>query len=136
METLPAALREVLIDLADRLIPAEGPMPAAGAVLVKADLGPVVEELPDLLPAVEAALAGVAGLPVEDRFGALADGDPEGLAAVGELVAAAYFLDPEVSRLVGYRRREAVPIAFDPDLVELTRPVVALGFRSPVAEAR
>lgn len=135
MEMLPAALREALIDLADRLIPAAGAMPAAGAVLAQADLTPIVEELPDLLPAVEAALAGVVELPTEDRFDALEHGDPEGLATIGEMVAAAYFLDPEVSRLVGYRRRKAVSIIFDPDLVELTRPVVALGFRSPVVEA-
>jgi len=132
METLSAATREALIDLADRMIPAEGEMPAAGSVIAGADLGPVVEELPDLVPAVEKALASVAEVPERERFKALAENDADGLAAVGELVAAAYFLDPEISRLVGYRRREAVPIAVDPDLVELTRPVVALGFSSPV----
>lgn len=135
MDALPAATREVLLDLADRLIPAEGDMPAAGPVLDRADLGIVAAELPDLLPLVEAAIGRVAGLPAEERLAALADGDPDGLAAVGELAAAAYFLDPEVSRLVGYRRREALPIVLEPDLVELTRPVVALGFRSPVPEA-
>lgn len=135
MDALPAATREILIDLADRLIPAEGDMPAAGSVLAGADLGTVTAELPGLLPQVEAALARVADLPAEGRLAALADRDPEGLAAVGELAAAVYFLDPEVARLVGYRRREAVTIVFDPDLLELTGPVVALGFRSPVPES-
>jgi hypothetical protein len=134
MGALSATTRESLVGIADRLIPAEGEMPGAGSVLEQADFGPVLEELPDLVPAVEAALGGVAGEPEEARFAALAERDPEGLAAVGEMVAAVYFLDPEVSRLVGYRRREAVPIDFDPDLVELTRPVVTLGFRSPVSD--
>lgn len=127
--------REALALLADRLIPAEGEMPAAGGVFAAADLGPVLEELPDLLPAVETALARVERLPAEDRFAAMAGSDPDGLAAVGELVAAVYFLDPEVSRLIGYRRREAVPIVFDTDLVELTRPVVERGYRSPARGA-
>lgn len=135
METLSAATLQSLVELADLLIPAEGEMPAAGPVLAADDLGPVLEELPDLVPAVEKALAGVADIPAAERFAALGESDPDGLAAVGELVAAVYFLDPEISRLVGYRRREAVPIVIDPDLGELTRPVVAAGFDSPVPEA-
>jgi hypothetical protein len=131
MAAMDDVTRAALVRLADRLIPAEGDMPAAGGVFAAADLGPVLEELPDLLPVVEAALARVAGLPEEDRFAAISSDDPDGLAAIGEMVAAVYFLDPEVSRLIGYRRREAVTIVFDTDLVELTRPVVEGGYRSP-----
>lgn len=125
---------EVLLGLAEELIPAEGEMPAGGAVLAGGDLASVTEELPDLLPQVRSAVGKVGDLPAEERLAALTEDDPEGLAAIGELAAAVYFLEPEVARLIGYRRREAVPIVFDSDLVELTRPVVSLGFRSPVPE--
>ncbi len=44
-----------------------------------------------------------------------------------DAVTAAYFLNPDVAQLVGYRKRSVIPIRFDDDLEGLVAPVSARG---------
>lgn len=131
MSMIPEDLQGVLIDLADRLIPAGEGMPSAGAVLAPEDLERVLGELPGLLEPVLSALRSVAELAPEQRLPWLRSTDEPGLAAIGEAIAAAYFLVDAVADRIGYRRRHARPLRFEEDLAELTSPVIARGWRAP-----
>ena len=62
---------------------------------------------------------------------ALMAGHPDEFPALSELVASAYFLDPRVAELLGYRARKALALgdldAQDVELEELTGPVMKKG---------
>lgn len=130
MSMIPPELQGVFTDLADRLIPASDGMPAAGATLTAEDVDRVLQQLPGLLEPVLLSLRRVSDLPPAQRLERLRADDEHGLAAIGEAVAAAYFLVPVVAERIGYRSRSAVPVVFDQDLAGLTRPVVERGWRS------
>jgi hypothetical protein len=51
---------------------------------------------------------------------------PAVFAALREIVAGAYYLDPTVAARIGYHGRAAVPVTED-DTAELRRPVTARG---------
>jgi hypothetical protein len=123
--------RELLGLLADLLIPRDGRMPAATEIDVH-NLG--VETVcglrPDLIEPVRALLARVDAAPPAD-VAALMAGHPEEFPALSELVASAYFLDPRIAELLGYRARKALPLgdldAQDAELAELTAAVTDKG---------
>jgi hypothetical protein len=125
--TLTAELRAKLAVVADVLVPAQGEMPRASeAGVPEAGIDVVLSNRPDLAAAVELIGAWPDGGEREALL-ALERDDRAAFAALLEAVAAAYFLDVRVSRLLGYRHRDAVPMIFDEDLDELVAPVVARG---------
>jgi hypothetical protein len=116
-------LRGVLADLADRLVPAADGMPAATAVGAAGEGADRVLALrPDLAEPVARVLAAAADRPATD-LAALRAADPEGFAALGELVAGAYFTTPSVAAALGYPGRPARPLG---DLDAEARAVRAL----------
>jgi hypothetical protein len=100
----------VFRDIADVLIPANATMPSAGQVGVQ---GPVIDRLLDLRPDLqERFLRGLNACLGQDPASAarrLNDADPAALAAIGLLASAAYYMDPEVRRLIGYPGQSARP---------------------------
>jgi hypothetical protein len=124
--------RKRLAALADAMIPAGDGLPSASQAGVA---GGAVDRLlgvrPDLLAPLRAALEmAPASMPVERAIATLRTEHPETLAALGEIVAGAYFLNPEVAQRIGYHGRAAIPVDIDVDTSEavaLRRPVVERG---------
>ncbi len=118
---------ERLARIADLLIPRSAAMPSgADADAHGAYLDRVFEARPDLVDTVLTALAHVP-VPLPSS---LDDVDPQTFAAIRPLadaLTAAYFINPEVARRVGYRTRSVIPIRFDEDLDSLVSSVVARG---------
>jgi hypothetical protein len=93
-------------ELADALIPAESGMPAAteaGAV------GPGLDAVLEARPDLAAPLASAASKSGIDEVRA----DPAAWAALTAAVTAAYYMNADVRRQVGYAGQQAIP--FDPD---------------------
>ena len=92
--------------LADQLIPASDGMPAASEV---GGFDKVLKARPDLAAPLAEALSypDVILLRAER---------PELFAALGEVVAGAYYLDPEIQDLVGYHGRVSAPVETEPDV--------------------
>jgi hypothetical protein len=126
-QPLSAEERAAVARIADLLIPRTATMPSGtDAEAHGAFLDRVFEVRPDVIEAVRRGLAQApAALPT-----AVADLEPaawDGLRPVADAVTAAYFINPEVARLVGYRKRSVIPIRFDEDLDGLVAEVVARG---------
>ena len=115
--------RARLAVLADQLIPASGDMPAASAVGVAAHgVDRVLEARPDLAAPLADALA-FRGDATELRAAR-----PESFAALGEVVAGAYYLEPDIQDRIGYHGRVSAPVEIEPDVDEaLLAPVRARG---------
>jgi hypothetical protein len=119
--------RELLGALADMLIPRDGTMPAAteidvhvlGVETVCGLRGDLVEPVRALLTRVDQAFPADVGALMADHAAEFP--------ALSELVASAYFLDPRIAELLGYRARKALALgdldAQDVELEELTGPV-------------
>lgn len=124
MTALTGAERERLARIADLLIPRSAHMPSGSeADAHGAYLDAVFGVRPDLVPTVHDGLDRAPD-PLPDRF------DPEQIAVLRPLadaLTAAYFLNPDVARRVGYRKRSVIPIRFDDDLDDLVVAVVARG---------
>ena len=105
--------RNVFRGIADVLIPSSTTMPSAGQVGVH---GPVIDRLLDQRPDIrERFLRGLDACMGENPDSAarsLNETDPTALAAIGLLASAAYYMDEEVRRLIGYPGQSARP--FDP----------------------
>jgi hypothetical protein len=125
----PEARRRLAL-LADALIPAGQSMPSATQARVhERGVDRVLAFRPDLAAILDRATAADLDGPDAARsfVETLHREDRAAFSALLEAVAGAYFLDEDVSRRLGYRRREEVPIVFDTDLADLTAPVVARG---------
>jgi len=111
--------RATLARLADQLIPRSGEMPSASEVGVHLDgVDHVLSVRPDLVEPLRVALSAV------DVHGL----DPAVFAALGEIVAGAYYLVPEVKDRIGYHGRRAVSVETARDVdADLLRPVVERG---------
>jgi hypothetical protein len=123
--------RELLGALADMLIPRDGTMPAATEIEVHVlGVETVCGLRPDLVEPVRTLLGRVAEAFPAD-VAALMAGHPDEFPALSELVASAYFLDPRIAELLGYRARKALALgdldAQDVELEELTGPVMKKG---------
>jgi hypothetical protein len=85
---------------------------------------------PDLVEPVRALLGRVAEAFPADVAALMAD-HADAFPALSELVASAYFLDPRIAELLGYRARKALALgdldAQDVELEELTGPVMKKG---------
>jgi hypothetical protein len=123
--------REILAAVADLLIPASDEMPSASAAGVAAEgIDEIAPIRPDLHAAAVEAVEIIGGSP-PDSVASLRLAIPDHFAAVSELLASAYFLRPEVARLVGYRSRVAIPLDDEllrrAELRRLAEPVIARG---------
>lgn len=123
--------RQILAVIADLLIPASDEMPSASAAGVASEgIDEIALIRPDLR-AVGAEAVELVGGDLPDSVESLRFAIPDHFASVSELLASAYFLRPEVARLVGYRSRIAIPLDDEvtrrADLRRLAQPVVARG---------
>jgi hypothetical protein len=112
-------LRERLARLADALIPAADGMPAPSSIDIGGrQLDVVLASRPDLAEDLRHALEAADA--VEDAVGwveALRAEDPAGYEALVTAVVAAYYMHPDVSRLLGYPGQvpEQVSVGAYPD---------------------
>ncbi|MDQ6772103.1 MAG: hypothetical protein M3024_03810 [Candidatus Dormibacteraeota bacterium] len=106
-----AGSRAVLAGLADQLIPAGDGMPSATqAGAAAAGLDEVLRLRPDLAAPLRALLDGVAGSDPAAAVDRLRETQPDAFAVLAEVVAGAYFLNPDVRRHIGYPGQQQVPI--------------------------
>jgi hypothetical protein len=106
--------RERLGELADALIPAEAGMPSATAAgAIGPGLDAVLAARPDLETPLAGLAAATAGLDLAEAVRVLPQRDPAGWGALTAAVTAAYYMNEDVRRQVGYAGQQAIP--FDPD---------------------
>jgi hypothetical protein len=105
------AQRAVLADLADVLIPAGDGMPSASAAAVaKEGLDQVLAAVPSLAAGLADLLAMAKGREPAEVVASLARTDPAAYGILTEVVAAAYFMNPDVCRAVGYTGQGPSPL--------------------------
>jgi hypothetical protein len=96
-------LRAWLGPIADALIPAVDPMPAATEVGVTGEqLDLVLTSRPDLLRDLRRAVVLTGQSPPAETLSTLAELDPAAHQAVLDVVAAGYYAHPRVRELIGY----------------------------------
>lgn len=123
--------REVVRVVGDLLIPAGDGMPAASDVDVAGvgidHIGAIREDLVLATKLFVQSLENSVPGTVEELRSAAG----EHFSNVSELIASAYFLRPEVAKLIGYRHRIAIPLDDETErsaeFAQLTEPVVARG---------
>ena len=126
-QTLSDRERSELAEVADLFIPASDSMPSASQALVHTEgIDRVFSVRDDLVAGVRLALDDLSGR-IPPTFDALRAAPPLGFAQLAEAVTAAYFLNPDVARSVGYTKRSEIPIVFDTDLDSLVSAVTARG---------
>jgi hypothetical protein len=125
-------LRRTFVAIADVLIPVYRDLPAAsGADVGGEPLDRILTLRDDLNAPFFRGLRAAAGKPAEAAARALNDSDPKALAAIGLVASAAYYMNPEVRKKIGYPGQDRSPI--DPDAPpeylqdNLLQPVIARG---------
>ena len=116
--------------LADVLIPAGETMPSASAAGVPGPwLDAVLAARPDLAAPLKTLLLKAQGQPPEIFLEQLRTSDALAFGALGEIAAAAYFLNPEVQQAIGYAGQGPRPIDPRPDYLDddLLEPVLRRG---------
>jgi hypothetical protein len=105
------AQRAVLAGLADVLIPAGDGMPSASAGAVAEEgLNKVLAAVPDLGASLADVLAKAKGREPAEVIAGLARTDPAAYGILAEVVTAAYFMNPDVRKAVGYTGQGPSPI--------------------------
>jgi hypothetical protein len=105
------ARRAVLAGLADVLIPAGDGMPSASAAGVAGPgLDQVLAAVPGLGPALADVLAAALGREPAEVVASLARTDPAAYGVLTEVVTAAYFMNPDVRRALGYAGQAPSPL--------------------------
>jgi hypothetical protein len=105
------AQRAVLAGLADVLIPAGDGMPSASAAAVAAEgLDQVLAAVPGLGAGLADVVAIAKGREPAEFVAGLARTDPVAHGLLTEVVAAAYFMNPEVRNAVGYSGQGPSPL--------------------------
>lgn len=108
--SLTADQRATFRGIADVLISATQTMPSASQIGVD---GPIIDRLldqrPDLKERFLRGLQACAGQDPNQAARGLNVTDPTALAAIGLLASAAYYMDAEVRRLIGYPGQSARP---------------------------
>jgi hypothetical protein len=108
-----------LAGLADVLIPAGTDLPSASqAGVAEEGLDSVLAARPDLIDPLRALLVQVAGQTPARAVASLQNDHPAQFGLLGELVAGAYFLNPQVRASIGYEGQSPRPIAEEPDYLE------------------
>jgi hypothetical protein len=139
---LDAAELAAFAGVADQLIPAAHGMPSAGAVVDDARIAFVLGSRPDLADALHGSLRAEVGDDPVARLTALERDDPDGRAALLQVVVFGYYTDADVRRRLGYPGQEAKQLYSwkVPDYVEegLTDQVLARGpvWRDPATGRR
>lgn len=112
--SLGATDRKLLAAMADVLIPEGDGMPSASAAGVAANwLDEVLRVRPDFGPPLLAALDQARGGDPAEAVSRLRDADPTIFAVLADVVAGAYFLNPDVRNAIRYRGQQAVPIVVE-----------------------
>ena len=105
------AQRVVLAGLADVLIPAGDSMPSASAAAVaEAGLDQVLAAVPGLGASLADVLARAEGREPAEVVASLARTDPAAYGILTEVVTAAYFMNPDVRKAVGYTGQGPSPL--------------------------
>jgi hypothetical protein len=105
------AQRAVLAGLADVLIPAGDGMPSASAAGVgEQGLNQVLAAVPNLGASLADVLARATGREAAEVVASLARTDPAAYGILTEVVTAAYFMNPDVRKAVGYRGQGPAPL--------------------------
>jgi hypothetical protein len=106
-----SAQRAVLAGLADVLIPAGDGMPSASAAAVAEEgLNQVLTAVPGLGAPLADVLARAGGCEPGEVIAGLARTDAAAYGVLTEVVTAAYFMNPEVRRAVGYTGQGPTPL--------------------------
>jgi hypothetical protein len=117
--TLSEQERKALAALADVLIPAGADLPSASAADVAGKwLDQVLAACPDLAAGLRELLHKTAGQEPGAAVAALRATDTAAFSVLAEVVAGAYFLNPDVRRAIGYSGQTARPIDPRPDYME------------------
>lgn len=109
-ETLDAGRLVVLAQIADQLIPAAHGMPSAGAVVDAGRLAFVLGARPDLRQPLAQALRPELPADLAARLAALANDEPDNLAALQLVIVGGYYTDKRVRELIGYNGQEAIEV--------------------------
>lgn len=109
-ETLDAGRLVVLAQIADQLIPAAHGMPSAGAVVDAGRLAFVLGARPDLREPLIKALRPELPADPAARLAALANDEPDNLAALQLVIVGGYYTDKRVRELIGYNGQEAIEV--------------------------
>ena len=105
------AQRAVLAGLADVLIPAGDGMPSASVGAVAEEgLNQVLAAVPSLGASLAEVLAGAKGREPAEVIAHLARTDPAAYGILTEVVTAAYFMNPDVRKAVGYTGQGPSPL--------------------------
>jgi hypothetical protein len=138
-DELTAEDRERYGRLADVLVPdAEGMLSATGADVHTHWVDEALRARPDLRPGLREALQLAGDLPAEEAVEMLNREHSAVFDALGTVTAGAYFLNPEVKRLIGYPGQVPQPIEDDVDTyVDLLQNVAERGpiYREAPAES-
>ena len=106
-----APQRAVLAGLADALIPAGDGMPSASAAAVTEEgLNQVLAAVPSLEAGLADVLAKAKGRDPAEFIVNLARTDPSVYGVLTEVVTAAYFMNPDVRKAVGYTGQGPSPL--------------------------
>jgi hypothetical protein len=133
--SLSRADREVYGRIADELIPAAPDMPSASQAEVPSRwIDEALRIRPDLMDDLRAAIEVGFGIEAAEAVALLHAKHPAVFDSIGTLTAGAYFLNPEVRRLIGYPGQVPVPIRDDVDsYIDMLANVVERGqiYREP-----
>ena len=122
--------RSTLAGLADVLIPESAGFPSASQVGVADEgLDQVLAVRPDLAKPLKVILQSAKGRNPADVVAQLQDENPASFAALAEIVAGAYFMNPQVRVAIGYHGQVPQPLASRPDHLNdgLLQPVIDRG---------
>jgi hypothetical protein len=130
--------RATLAGLADAMIPAGDNMPSASEAGVAGPwLDSVLEARPDLAEPLMALIRKSEGREPAAVVADLQANDPGAFGVLAEFVPGAYFMNPEVRRLVGYPGQAGLDVdeTWPPDWLDLLEPVIERGpiYREPPA---
>lgn len=136
--TSPSSLgeteRALLGGMADLLIPSGEGMPSASEAGVTGKwLDEVFRVRPDFRPALLAVIERARDADPADAIAKLRSSDPAGFGVLAEVVAGAYFLNPEVRKAIRYGGQQSVPIVTeDPPDYERDGLLASVVARGPI----
>ncbi|MDA1273340.1 MAG: hypothetical protein O2960_04710 [Verrucomicrobia bacterium] len=114
-----ATERTILAGLADVLIPAGNGMPSASeAGIANEGLDRVLTVRPEIADVLESILQMADGRGSERVIAELQTNHPDAFGVLAEFAAAAYFLNAEVRKAIGYQGQTPHPIDPNPDYLE------------------
>jgi hypothetical protein len=117
--SLRQAERELLARLADVLIPAADGMPSASeAGVAGPGLDAVLSSRPDLRDGLHELLRLADGQAPLPAVASLRSADPALFGLLGEIVAGAYFMNPQVRKAIQYDGQTPRPIDPEPDYLQ------------------